>query len=102
MGIPLTGQAIVTGPTTGVPVSTVLLPETKAYQIKAPSSNSNPVFIGSATVTSTTGHQLDPGDVFEYQFTNVSGQGTFALAVSDFYVVGTAASGDKVTWLASP
>lgn len=102
MATPLTGQAIVTGLASPVPLSATPFPETKAYQIKAPASNGHPIWIGSATVTSTTGHQLDPGDSFEYQFTNLSGMGTFALAVSDYYVVGTAASGDKATWLASP
>lgn len=102
MPTPITGQAVVTGLASPVAVSTVLLPEAKAYQLKAPASNANPVFVGPANVTSTTGFQLDPGDAIEYQFTNMSGVSVFALAVSDYYVVGTAASGDKVTWLASP
>jgi hypothetical protein len=96
---PLTGQAVATGASNAVPVVPSPVPCT-AFTIKAPLSNLAGVFIGPASVTSSTGYQLDPGDVFQYERLSQNGQPSYELKPSDFFVAGN--SGDRVTWLASP
>lgn len=71
-----------------------------AFTIKAPASNSNPVYLGDSAVTTSTGFQLDPGDEVDYECVNQAGQPNYQLRPSDFYAIGTV--GDKATWLASP
>jgi hypothetical protein len=71
-----------------------------AFTIKAPASNASNAFIGDASVLTTTGHIMCPGDELTYERRDESGLPKFQLHVSDFYVVGS--SGDKVSWLASP
>lgn len=71
-----------------------------AFTIKAPQSNANPVFIGPAGVTLTTGFQLDPGDTFDYERLSQNGQPFYQIGPNDVYAAGT--SPDVVTWLASP
>lgn len=73
--------------------------ETVGYTIKAPLSNSQPVYLGNSSVSPTTGYQLDPGDELAYERLNQAGQPVYKYEVSDWYVVGT--TGDKITWLAS-
>lgn len=96
MAAPLTGQVAVTGTAAQLTPAKVV----SVYAIKAPLTNVKPVFIGSAGVTLTTGYQLDPGDVFEYEVRNQTGLPVLAIQISDLYAVGTAP--DAVTWLASP
>ena len=98
MSVPLTGQV---NPVSGVAqaLSATQVP-CVAFTIKAPASNAKPVFIGGSGVTSTTGHQLDPGDTIDYELKFQNGQPTYQLRPSDFWVIGT--SPDIVTFLASP
>lgn len=97
MSVPLYGQ---------VPVSGVAQPLTAQkgaktmWVLKAPITNGNPVFIGDSQVTTGTGYQLDPGEIFEYEYKSPNLGASYELAPSDIYVVGT--PGDKVTWFASP
>lgn len=72
----------------------------QAWVLKAPLTNSNPIFIGPSTVTTANGYQMDPGDTFEYERITQSGAPKYELGPADVYVVGT--SGDKATWFASP
>lgn len=58
------------------------------------------MFIGQQ---SSPAYELDPGDTFDYGFSDQLGQvggGRLQLRVSDFYGTGTV--GDKLCWIASP
>lgn len=99
MSAPLSGQIIITA--SAQALSTAIT-EVSGWSLKAPLTNGHPVFMGSSTVTVTSGHQLDPGDTFEYELRNVSGLATLGVQPSDIYVVGTAGAGDIVSWFASP
>ena len=98
MSTPLYGQAAAGATATALSATPI---NCAAFEIKAPASNANPVFLGDANVTTGTGHQLDPGEIFGYQRSSFNGQVRFELKPSDFYVVGSG-GGDKVTWVASP
>lgn len=94
----LTGQTAVTG--TAAQLDSVFSAAScVSFLIRAPLTNTEPVFIGPAGVSTSTGHQLDQGQEFTYERINQNGQPPYQLRPSDFWVVGT--SGDKVTWLAS-
>ena len=99
MPAPLSGQGVCAGPSTGVALSATAVSCT-AFLMKAPLSNSGPVWIGPASVTSTSGYQMDPGDVEPYERQSQQAGNRYELNPSDLYVAGTA--GDKITWLASP
>lgn len=71
-----------------------------AFTIKAPATNANTAFIGGSGVTTSSGHALDPGDVYVYERKLQNGQPQYVLRPTDIYVVGT--SPDVVTWFASP
>lgn len=70
-----------------------------AFVIRAPLTNTGKVFIGDASVTTGTGHQLDPGDEITYERASQTGQAFFQQRPSDFFVW-IVTSGDVVTWLA--
>jgi hypothetical protein len=98
MAAPLTGQLQITGTAqqlTG-PV------QVAAFEIKAPSSNINTIYIGQAGVTPTSGHAMEPGDRLAYQRSDQHGETRLSLAPADFYAVGTPGSSDVLTWLGSP
>lgn len=97
MAAPLYGQLTMNGSAQRLSNPTV---EISAFTIKAPSTNTLPVYIGDASVTTSTGHVLAPGDEFQYERLQQNGLPVYQLRPSDFYVVGTAS--DKVSWLASP
>lgn len=97
MAGPLYGQLTVSGSAQRLAQPSV---EVSAFTIKAPTTNTNLVYIGDASVTTSNGHILAPGDEFQYERLQQNGQPTYQLRPSDFYVVGTAS--DKVSWLASP
>lgn len=95
----LSGQISVTA--VPQPLSSVKT-EVSNWSLKAPLTNTHPVYVGAAAVMVTTGYQLDPGDVLEYELRNQTGMPVLAVQPSDVYVVGTAGGGDTVSWLASP
>lgn len=95
--VPLHGQVAVGA--SALPLSAAPL-TVKSWVLKAPSSNAAAAYIGAAGVTVNNGHQMDPGDVFEYEIRYFQGEPFYPLQPSDIFVVGT--SGDKVSWLASP
>lgn len=95
--IPLHGQVALSG--SAQPLSTTAL-TSKSWILKAPTSNAGPAYMGGPSVSSSNGHQMDPGDEFEYELRYFQGEPFYPLQPSDIYVVG--GSGDKVTWLASP
>lgn len=94
---PLYGQIAVSGSAQALSGTAT---EVQAFTIKASRANANPVFLGDQNVTTSTGHQLDPGDQFEYERSQQNGQPVYQLKPADFFVVGT--SPDRVSWLASP
>lgn len=71
-----------------------------AYVIRAAVTNISPVAIGDATVTTSTGFLLYPGESFDYGRNDQNATPRLQLNVFDFYVVGTV--GDKISWLATP
>jgi len=97
MPTPISGQVAVSA--TAQPLAPTHV-EVTAWVLKAPSTNVNPVFVGGVGVTSSTGHQYDPGDSFEYERSTQNGAPKYQISPDDVYVVGTA--GDRVTWFASP
>lgn len=97
MPSPLYGQITVSGSAQQL---TNVVKEMTAYTIKASSTNSSPVYLGDANVTTGNGFVLNPGDQFDYERLSQNGQPNYSLKPSDFYVVGTAS--DKVSWLGSP
>lgn len=70
------------------------------FSIKAPQGNTTRAFIGAAGVTTSNGYTLDPGDEITYERTDQNAGPRYQMRPSDFYAVG--ATGDVVTWLASP
>lgn len=94
---PLCGQITVSGSAQRLSSP---LGDVAAFIIKAPSTNSNSVYVGDANVTTSSGFILNPGDLLEYERIVQNGQPVYQLRPSDFYVVGTAP--DKVSWVASP
>lgn len=69
------------------------------FIIKAPLSNASGVYIGDdASVTNSTGHQLDPGDEMTYERLAQNGQPYYQATPSKFWVW-IVTPGDKVTWL---
>jgi hypothetical protein len=96
MPAPLAGQVAVSG--TAQQLSAPI--GSNAFTIKASTLNAHSVFVGPQTVLLSTGFELSPGDTFDYERSDLSGQPRFQLNVSDFWVIGT--SGDMVSWLASP
>lgn len=99
MAFPLSGQIVLSG--TAQPLSATPV-DTTAWSVKAPLTNVNPVFIGPPGVTTSSGHQLDPGDSMEYERSAQNGQPMYPIGPNDCYGVGTANAGDKLTWFASP
>lgn len=99
MATPLTGQKVVSG--TAQQLASVSQ-TVAAWTLKAPLTNKGPAFIGDSTVTTSTGHQFDPGDEMEYERSTKNGEQKYEVGPNDCYVVGTAGSGDKFTWFASP
>jgi len=97
MPTPLTGQISVTGTAQAVSTTPVTV---AAWVLKTATTNQNPIFIGPEGITTSTGHQLDPGDSIEYERSFQNGAPRYMLGPSDVYVVGT--SGDKTTWFGSP
>ncbi len=97
MSAPYAGQVSVSGTAQALSSTPVTV---AAFVVKAPATNVNPIYIGPSTVTTSNGHQLDPGDVFEYERSNFNGQNAYQLGPADIYVVGT--SPDKATFFASP
>ena len=97
MPAPLYGQVLVNAT---AQVLTATSDGPVAFTIKAPLSNTNPVWIGDQNVTSANGHQLDPGDEITYERVTQNGQPLYALRPADFWVVGVAP--DRLTWLGSP
>lgn len=99
MSVFQTGQAVAAGPSSPVALSATAL-TSNGFIIKAPASNAATVYIGTASVTSTTGFPLDPGGEFVYiNNTQNSESGRFDGRLSDLYVVGTA--NDLVGWFLS-
>ena len=96
MAAPISGQVALSG--SAQPLSRPVT--VAAFVIKAPLTNAHPAFIGPNGVTSTTGPQMDPGDVLEYEGRDQNGLPRYEVGLADFYVVGT--GGDVVTWLSSP
>lgn len=96
MAAPATGQVQLTNAAQAITTPRA----STAFAIKAPLSNARAAFIGPVGVTLTTGHQLDPGDTFEYERKSQSGQPTYEISIGDLYVCGTV--GDVISWLASP
>ncbi|MDE2102255.1 MAG: hypothetical protein KGL39_33730 [Patescibacteria group bacterium] len=96
---PLTGQVAVSGTAQQIDPNQTAS-KCRAFTIYAPKGNSAGVFIGASGITSSTGHQLDPGQSFTYERRSDNAQPFYQLRPSDFWVVGT--SPDKVSWLASP
>jgi hypothetical protein len=92
-----TGQVTVTASQQALTASPV---GAKAFTIKASSANANPVFVGAPGVTTGSGFRLDPGDEIDYQRDDRNGQTRFQAQLTDFFVIGSAAS-DVVSWLAS-
>lgn len=99
MTVPLHGQIAVSGSAQQIDPSQIAGACT-AFTLKAPLSNSKPVYIGSSTVTASNGFQLDPGDELTYERASQNGQPFYQIRPADLYVVGT--SPDTVSWLASP
>ena len=97
MPAPLYGQVLVNAT---AQVLSTQPQEMIAFTIKAPLSNTNPVWIGDQSVTTSTGHQLDPGDELTYERVSQNGQPQYVLRPSDFWAVGVAP--DRLTWLGSP
>lgn len=97
MSVPLHGQVAVSSTPTAlsaVPVNSAV------YTIKATATNTASVYLGASTVSTSTGHFLDPGDSFTYTPNSQHGSAALNLQVSDWYVVGN--SGDHVSWVATP
>lgn len=93
----LHGQIAVTGspqPLSAAPVACT------AWILKAPASNVNAVMYGSASVTTTNGQYLDPGESFTYELGTRNGANTYQIRPSDVYVVGSGS--DRISWAASP
>lgn len=99
MPTPLVGNRTMTGISSAVQVSTTPV-NVSAWILKAPITNSGPVFIGPAGVTSTTGHAMDPGDSQEYERTTQNTGNRYELSPQDVWAAGT--SGDILTWFGSP
>lgn len=99
MGVPLHGQVSASASAQQLTSNTS---QVAAFTIKAPASNTAPVFIGASAVTTANGHQLDPGDTVDYQVEVQNGQTRLELRPSDFYVVSAGSGTTVVTWLASP
>lgn len=99
MPAPFTGQISLTGSAQQIDPAGVAA-SCKAFTIKAPLSNQQRAFIGPASVTPSTGFQLDQGDTVTYERIAQSGQPSYEQQPSDYWAVGTA--GDLVTWMAFP
>lgn len=97
MPAPISGQLVLSSSAAPLVAFPVI---GRGFTIRAPLTNTGPAYLGPAGVTSTTGHQLDPGDSLDYERTDQNGQVRYQLNVSDFYGVGN--SGDLITWLVSP
>ena len=95
MAAPLTGQITVSG--SAQQISTL---NPSAYTIKASSTNGNPVFIGTSSVTTGTGFRLDAGETFDVEKRQINGLPRYETALSEWYVVGTAS--DVVSWVGFP
>lgn len=91
-----TGQVAITG-TAQALVSTQY--ESDQFVVRAPSTNTNPVYFGAAGVTTATGHMLEPGDEFAVLNEKKAGEQQYDLDPHEFFVVGIAGA-DKVTWVA--
>lgn len=73
--------------------------EVRAFMLKAPATNGDPVYFGESAVTTSTGYVLSPGEVFDFRYQVISGLSLFDLQPQDIYVVGT--PGDSVCWIAA-
>lgn len=74
--------------------------EAEGLLLKARSSNSGVVYLGTSTVTTSTGYALEPGESLEIsKQLSPAGSALFNIPFSSIYVIGT--TGDKLTWLAS-
>lgn len=81
-----TGQATVN--TTQVQVSGTSHALTNGIVIKAPSTNSAPIYVGLTGVTTTTGDVLEAGESRGYALNNTN----------LLYIISAASTTDKVTW----
>lgn len=99
MSLPITGQCPLTDPNTSARVS--LSPvNVSAWVLKAPVTNLAPAWIGAPGVTSSTGHQLDPGETMEYERSTQNTGNKYEVTPYDVAACGS--SGDKLTWFGSP
>ena len=100
MASPLYGQITTTGSAQQLD-PTQKAASCVAFTIKAPLSNTGAVYVGDSGVTTSTGFQLDAGDVVTYERIASNAEPYYQSRPSDFYVW-IVNSGDKVSWLALP
>ena len=86
------GQLAVTG--TGQPLTTARTPAREVLLIKAHTTNADPLFLGEAGVTTSTGYPIQPGA--EFRITS-SGPLTLNREPWRIYAVGT--QGDRLSWI---
>jgi hypothetical protein len=87
------GQVAVTTSAQALTASTTAAVETLI--VKAHSANDNPVYVGPAGVTTSTGYPIYAGE--EFVLTPAHGSLAKTEKPSAVYVIGTA--GDNVSWL---
>lgn len=90
---PVTGQVSVTA--TRAQLSSTAY-EAGLLYVQAHPENSEEVYYGDSTVTTSTGRTLQPGETYVVTYVNKPGEVVIEPRTDKIYVLGT--TGDKVTW----
>lgn len=65
-----------------------------AAEFHAREGNSGPVYVGTSTVSSNAGRELQPGDTLKLDFTGAMKESNGSVLISVFYV-----TGGQVDWV---